>query len=152
MLLQRPENAKATLTPWVWDTCNVVLNLVLLGGAIPQAPEDLTAARQDVMERAVEFMDSQRKLYARRPEGSLDASGYKALPELRRVLENAPLAPVPGSAMWDVPFPGLGFIQTESQEISYYKWDEEYLERIFTVTCEVIEELGIGRDGWRAVR
>ena len=146
-------DAKHTLAPWIWDACNVVLDHVLLDGAIPRAPEDLTRAREDSMERAVEFVDSQRKLYARRPEQPLQpASSIKALLRLRHVLEHAPLAPAPGTALWGTPFPGLEFIRTDPEECSYYEWDEEYLERVFSAACEVVEVLGTGRDGWRTVR
>ncbi|KAM5536900.1 hypothetical protein V8D89_009447 [Ganoderma adspersum] len=124
-------DAKLALAPWIWDTCNIVLDYVLLDGAIPRAPEDLTGAREDAMERAVVFVDSQRKLYARRPEEPLQpTSSIKALLRLRRVLEQAPLAPVPGTALWGTPFPGLDFIRKTA----------------------LVEDLGTGRDGWRTVR
>ena len=146
-------DAKHTLAPWIWDACNVVLDHVLLDGAIPRAPEDLTRAREDALERAVELVDSQRKLYARRPEEPLQpASSIKALLGLRGILEQAPLAPVPGAALWGTPFPGLEFVHTDPEECSYYEWDEEYLERVFSAACEVVEVLGTGRDGWRTVR
>ena len=56
--------------------------------------------------------------------------------------------------MWGVPFPGLDFVETEQEYCihSYYEWDEEYLERVFAAACEIVEELGTGRDGWRGVR
>ncbi|PIL35006.1 hypothetical protein GSI_02793 [Ganoderma sinense ZZ0214-1] len=144
--------SKRALASWIWDACNVVLDHVLLDGAIPRCPDDLTAVREDAMERAVAFIDSQRKLYARRPEEPLGPSSSKALLWLRRILEQAPLAPVPGSALWGAPFPGLDFVRAEEERYSYYDWNEAYLERVFTAACEVVEELGAGRDGWRTVR
>ncbi|KAI1783572.1 hypothetical protein LXA43DRAFT_321339 [Ganoderma leucocontextum] len=137
-------DAKAALAPWIWDTCNVVLNYVFLEGGIPLTSDDLTPSRADAMRRAVSFMRSiPNNRYADRPEQPLGSS--RAMTLLREALGQAPIAPAPDSAQWGATIQGLDFISTETH--NYYDWNAEYLRRVFTAAIGVIEELGTGLGG-----
>ncbi|TBU54814.1 hypothetical protein BD310DRAFT_724526 [Dichomitus squalens] len=62
----RLHHAKACLDPWVWDTCNAVLNDVFLGGRFPIPPDDLNEDRRTAMKQAVLFVKSQSPIHTRR--------------------------------------------------------------------------------------
>ena len=141
-------NAKATLERWVWNACNQVLDDIFLGGLFPLSPRDLAADRIDAMKLAVSFVSTHRRLYAAHPDQTLGP--LPSVTALRKVLDQAPVAPKPGSSEWGTAVQGLEFICTEMP--NYYTWDTEYLQHVFTAVCEAVGKRRCHHERWATAR
>ncbi|PIL35061.1 hypothetical protein GSI_02848 [Ganoderma sinense ZZ0214-1] len=136
---------KASLAPWIWNACNVALDHVFLHGRIPLMSCELVSDREPAMRLALSFIHS-HPIYSERPTQPLGSS--PSMTQLRAVLNQAPIAPAPGSPRWGARIDGLVF----DEEGSYYEWDRDFLERVFGAACGVVEELGTGDAGMRSAR
>ncbi|TFK85963.1 hypothetical protein K466DRAFT_664103 [Polyporus arcularius HHB13444] len=92
------------------------------------------------------------KTYPSRPAQPLPPSS--SVDAVRAVLADAATPPRRSSdSEWGRDLDGLEFHSSSWPEPEeWYEWSPDYYERLFSVLIRVIEEHGIGDDGWKGIR
>ncbi|PIL35068.1 hypothetical protein GSI_02856 [Ganoderma sinense ZZ0214-1] len=144
---------KGKMPLWLWTTCNRALLAVdegdemamaLGGGRFTKA-----ADREWPMRAALRLA----KAYPPRPDQKLPSS--ECVDRVRAVLAEAPLAPKPDDSDWgrdDIPDLTFHSGHSGPEPTEEYRWSGDYLERLFTSLIQLIEELGLGNEGWNGIR
>ncbi|PIL34994.1 hypothetical protein GSI_02781 [Ganoderma sinense ZZ0214-1] len=139
------------MPPWLWEACtrsvDELYKAQIIYGWLENALSE--GGRWDELSpmRAALTVTS---LYPARPSEPLLSS--PSVDRLRAVLANAARVPEVGSG-YGKPVDGLEDLQMHFPDfVQWYDWSAAYLERVFTAILGVIEEHGVGAEGWESVR
>ncbi|KAG6809012.1 hypothetical protein H0H92_001974 [Tricholoma furcatifolium] len=134
---QPPSKLEAAFPPWVWKKCNDLYDeparrLGMAEGIPKWRIPALTGARKSLLP------------YPLRPDSLLPDS--PSISALREILAYAP--------RWDghSEMKGVDFQYDESRTVSGADWAVGYAFRVYDALSLVIDNHGLGDDGWRSVR
>lgn len=133
----------AKFPPWIWSACNNALH------SLERDPENgirfSTASRQ----ACLNFALKQLPTYPPRPSVTLHSS--PTLERLRSLLAEAPSRNSPKGK--DGYPQGLWLDETDHIDgETFWEWTKSYTDRIFGALIALIEERGVGEDGWESAR
>ena len=139
---------KQAMQPWLWDACTYALdvdieptNFIFESERLFRRMRDRVRPMKDVLEET--------KSYPMRPPQPLPPSA--GVDKLRAVL--AASAHLPKEMDFGIEVEGLAYRSCFSpNEIEWYEWSAEYLERLFAAILEVVDEHVLGEAGWATVR
>ncbi|GJE94928.1 hypothetical protein PsYK624_111040 [Phanerochaete sordida] len=123
--------------PWLWRACNTRLDAVGASAYTFERHGLSYAQREAALKRAVEDLVP---VYPARPDGGLPSS--PSVEMLREVLRGAPRSAGDEDLEVHEQFDG---------DVTYY-WGDAYTARLFEALVGVIEEHGLGAEGWETVR
>ncbi|KAI1788894.1 hypothetical protein LXA43DRAFT_893921 [Ganoderma leucocontextum] len=138
--------------PWLWIAFNKALSAVdeldeeamALGGGFFTKDKD----RERPMRAALAVADT----YPPRPPEKLPSS--ERVDRVRAVLAEAASPPQFGPDWGCDDIPGLTFRSWNCgpELVEEYEWGGDYLERLFMALIQLIDELGLGREGLEGIR
>ncbi len=143
---------KEAMPPWLWEACTQSLNEVyhsdLIYGRLENALSE--GGRWDELSPMKAALDI-APMYPARPADPLPSS--PSVDRVRAVLACAARAPEPQGAGYGKPVAGLADLHNcWPDQVDWYDWSADYLERLFAAILEVVEEHGVGVEGWEGVR
>ncbi|EIM81002.1 uncharacterized protein STEHIDRAFT_125305 [Stereum hirsutum FP-91666 SS1] len=133
----------AKFPPWLWTACTNALD------SLEDDPENdirfTTTSRQACLNCALKQLPT----YPSRPSATLGLS--PTLERLRSVLAEAPSRDSPKGK--DGYPEGLRLNETDYIDgETFWEWTESYRDRVFGALIALIEERGVGENGWESVR
>ena len=134
------------MAPWLWQAYNKALDRHNARGLeLGYLPFSTNAQRERPLVLAMQVA----KTYPPRPRDRLPSSA--SVDALRAVLARA--ASPPEEDDYGVQVEGLEYKYIAfPEEIEWYEWSVDYLERVYSALVAVIKEHGQGDEGWRTIR
>ncbi|KAI1782097.1 hypothetical protein LXA43DRAFT_1151152, partial [Ganoderma leucocontextum] len=140
-----------SMPPWLWDACNLALNELYEADLVHGWLDNVLSegGRWDELSPMKAALDV-APMYPARPSEPLPSS--PSVDRVRAVLACAARAPEAGVG-YGKPVDGLEDIHScWPDPVDWYDWSVDYLERLFTAILEVVEEHGVGVEGWESLR
>lgn len=142
------ERIKAGMQPWLWKAFNEALDRQnAYNYELCYLPYETSRERERPFLLAEKFA----RTYPPRPEQPLPSS--PSIDAVRALLAEAASPPESYSPEWGCRLDGLEFHRNcFPEEEEWYDWSAEYREKLFSALIRVIEEHGLGDEGWRGIR
>jgi len=146
-ILQDIKDRFPTGSEWLWESCNEKLD------PVDPTSMDMKLAERARVLRLVLDNPSQGGLAPyppRPPPGSL-VSPSESVDKLRMTLAQAPRIPKDGNGMDEI----VGMVRYETWHPEWdiwYDWDKNYYNEVFQALIGVVEQHGVGDEGWASAR
>jgi hypothetical protein len=138
---------RALFPEWLWKRCNEVLDSE---NSYPCTPGMTLTERARVLRLAVSGNPNRETLisYPRRP--SAPSASSESIEKLREILAGAPRI-LEGGSVEETP----GMVEVHEgwpDDGISYEWDDDYFDEVLQALIEVVEQHGVGDEGWASAR